>query len=116
MTTATVMIRGKAYTTVAGRVAEAHAAGGFSMLGSSPLQVGDRHFVRVEIAVGELHFIGTSEIKFSAKPGTADGDSPYECAETSALGRALGFAGFGSAESIASANEIARNSYGNSAR
>jgi hypothetical protein len=109
MATTTVMIRGRQYTTVAGRVAEAHASGGYSMLSSTHFAIGDRYFVQVEIAVGEQHFIGTSEVKFSANPGTADGDSPYECAETSALGRALGFAGFGSADSIASANEIARN-------
>jgi len=32
--------------------------------------------------------------------------SPYEVAETSAVGRALGFAGFGVAEGIATADEI----------
>lgn len=32
--------------------------------------------------------------------------SPYEVAETSAVGRALGFAGYGATESIASADEI----------
>ena len=32
--------------------------------------------------------------------------SPYEIAETSAIGRALGFAGYGSVDSIASADEM----------
>lgn len=34
--------------------------------------------------------------------------SPYEVAETSAVGRALGFAGYGITESIASAEEMAK--------
>lgn len=35
-----------------------------------------------------------------------EGQSPLEVAETSAVGRALGFAGYGSVESIASAEEV----------
>jgi hypothetical protein len=37
--------------------------------------------------------------------------SPYEVAETSAIGRALGFAGYGVVESIATADEIAKGGY-----
>jgi hypothetical protein len=40
--------------------------------------------------------------------------SPYEVAETSAVGRALGFAGYGSTESIASADEILKSDPTNS--
>ena len=51
-------------------------------------------------------YIGTSEIKFDALPKTADGTNPVSCAETSATGRALGMAGLGSVESIASAEDV----------
>jgi hypothetical protein len=107
----TVSIRGKAYVEVAERVRLAHAAGGYTMLPTEQFTLGDtgRWWVRVTIRVGEQEYRGTAEIKLSARSGTADGDSPYECAETSALGRALGFAGVGLLDSIASANEIARN-------
>ncbi len=40
--------------------------------------------------------------------------SPYEVAETSAIGRALGFAGFGIADGIASADEMVKAPYGGS--
>ena len=105
-----VKVRGKDYVTVAERVAEAHAAGGYAMLSGGVCPLGDtgRLFYRVEIRVGDRRYIGSSEVKLNAKPGTPDGDSPLECAETSALGRALGFAGFGVVEGIASADELRR--------
>ncbi len=108
----TVTIKGRQYVDCAERVRLAHAAGGgFSVLGSQLFQMGDtgRWFVQVTIAIGDLRYVGTSEVKLTAKPGSADGDSPVECAETSAVARALGFAGVGLIDSIASANEIARN-------
>ena len=52
--------------------------------------------------------MGTAEIKFNAPKNTPDGIAPLECAETSALGRALAFAGLGTIESIASYEEITR--------
>lgn len=105
-----VNIHGKRYTTVSERVTAAHAAGGFAMLSSQVLPLGDtgRLYCRVEIRIGDRRYIGSAEVKLNAKPGTADGDAPLECAETSALGRALGFAGYGSDEAIASADELRR--------
>lgn len=105
-----VKIHGKDYVTVAERVAMAHAAGGYAILSSQVLPLGEtgRLYCRVEIRVGDCRYIGSSEVKLNAKPGTPDGDAPLECAETSALGRALGFAGIGSVESIASADELRR--------
>lgn len=108
----TVNIRGKAYVTVAGRVAAAHEAGGFTMPEPPELiHIGERTFCRVliEVAASGQRFYGTAEVKWNAPKGTADHDSPLECAETSAVGRALGFAGFGSVEGIASADEVRRN-------
>lgn len=104
-----ISVKGKPYIQVVGRVTLAHEDAGFSMLSSEVVEVADRYFVRVTIVVKDKQYIGTSEVKFGAKPGTADGDSPMECAETSALGRALGYAGYGSVESIASADEVMRN-------
>lgn len=105
MASATVKIQGRDYTPVAERVRLAHAAGGFEMTSSELIQVGDRWLAKVTILVGGHRFIGHAEVHLTgAKPGTADASSPFETAETSALGRALGFAGFGSAEAIASAD------------
>ena len=43
----------------------------------------------------------------AANPAKAiEKQSPYEVAETSAVGRALGFAGYGATESVASADEV----------
>lgn len=109
----TITIRGKQYVTVAARVAAAHENGGFTMPEAPELiHIGDRTFIRVcvELPNGQ-RFYGTSEVKWDAPSGSADASAPLECAETSAVGRALGFAGYGSADSIASANEVARTGY-----
>lgn len=105
----TVNIKGKQYIDVAERVRLCNADEGFSMLKEEALEIAGTHTLRVYIEVKGKQYIGDAEIKVDAKPGTADGDSPISCAQTSALGRALGFAGYGSLESIASADEVARN-------
>lgn len=106
----TVKLGGKDYVTVAERVEEAlKTSAGYSMLSAETFSIGERWFYRVALLVGEgRQFIGTAEIKFNAPPNSADGKSPIECAETSAVGRALGFAGFGVIEGIASADELQR--------
>lgn len=105
-----VNIRGKAYVDVAERVRLAHSQGGFTMQSSEVFELAGRAFCRVTILYRTERYIGTAEVKLNAKPGTADHDAPLECAETSALGRALGFAGIGVLDggSIASANELER--------
>jgi len=103
-----VQIHGKTYVTVAERVQAAHAADVASitteLLGAGD---GERYIVRAHVALKDgREFTGhAEEIRGSA--GIA-GKSPLEVAETSAVGRALGFAGFGSMESIASAGEVQR--------
>jgi hypothetical protein len=104
----TVKIKGKDYVDVAERVRLANCDDGFSMLEEQYLEIAGVPTLRVVIEVKGKRYIGDAEIKIGAKPGTADGDSPVSCAQTSALGRALGFAGYGSLESIASADEIHR--------
>lgn len=109
ITPKTIRIKGKEYVDVAERSRIAHAAhGGYKMLGSTPLEVAGRPHWQVIVEIDGMPYIGTSQIKFDAAKGTADGDNPVECAETSALGRALGFGGQAAAQSIASADEMLR--------
>ena len=112
----TVSIRGKQYVTVAERVAAAHEdeSAEFEITGSEIITIGEtgRWWYQVTVLVRGRTFIGTAEIKFNAKAGTPDADNPVECAETSAVGRALAFAGIGSAEGIASADEVRRTGSG----
>jgi hypothetical protein len=106
----TITIHGKQYVPVVERVKVALAGeGSYSVLSSEVLPMGaERLYVRVCVQVGERTYWGSSELKLTARAGTADGDSPLECAETSAVGRALGFAGIGLLDSIASADELRR--------
>ncbi len=105
-----VTIRGKQYVTVAERVAAAHEAGGYAILSTEVLPLGDggRLYVKVQLEYAQRRYIGMAEVKLGARAGTPDGDNPLECAETSALGRALGFAGLGVVDGIASADELLR--------
>jgi len=64
--------------------------------------------IKATVTIGENVYTGHS----AANPAKAiEKASPYEVAETSAIGRALGFAGFGIEEGIASADEIAKAPY-----
>ena len=105
-----VKIHGKDYTTVAERVQAAHAAGGFAILSTEVLALGDtgRFYVRVQIQYQGKRYIGLSEVPRNGKPGSPEATAPLEVAETSAVGRALAFAGFGVDGSIASADELRR--------
>src|SRR6266581_710697 len=95
-----IKLHGKEYVEVKDRVAEAHAEESYSMLKEESFELGGRAYVQVTIEVKGHMYIGTAEIKFNANPKTPDGMSPYECGETSALGRALGFAGYGAVENM----------------
>ena len=100
-----VNIKGKQYVPVAERVAAAHDAGVESIV-TEMLHYADSGIVfraTVRLSDGRT-FTGHAE-QSSSDAGIA-GQSPLEVAETSAVGRALGFAGFGSADSIASADEV----------
>jgi hypothetical protein len=105
-----IQIKDKQYTMVSERLQMVHASGKtFEMLSSEPLQAGERWVWRVTVKIDERQFIGSAEVHLNAKPGSADATDPWACAETSAVGRALGFAGSGAIESIASADEIVRS-------
>jgi len=103
----TIDIKGKAYVTVAERVRLVHSEReSFEVLESIAVEVAGRWLWRAVIKVNEKQYIGTAEVKLNAAKNLPDGTNPFECAETSAIGRALGFAGLGSVESIASAEEV----------
>jgi len=109
MAVRTVNIKGKQYVDVAERVRLVHAEReSFEMVSSNAIQVGPIWVWQAVIKVNGIQYIGTAEIKFDAAKHTADGTNPVACAETSAVGRALGMAGLGSLESIASADEVMR--------
>lgn len=95
--------------TVAERVQLAHEQNTeFEMIASDAIEIAGRWIWKCVIRVRGRQFIGDAEIKLDAAKGTPDGTNPFECAETSALGRALGFAGLGAVEGIASADEMYR--------
>ena len=102
-----VKIHGNTYVTVAERVALLHkerngAEGQIttSITEDTPEQV----VVRATVRCAAGTFTGHAH---SMKNATSvEGQAPLEVAETSAVGRALGFAGYGSAEGIASADEM----------
>lgn len=106
-----VNIHGKQYVTVAERVAAFHDADGHGrdVHIETWLVSEDENYVtmgaKVITAKGTFH--GHARSHKGAKGAKAiEGESSLETAETSAVGRALGFAGFGIVEGIASADEV----------
>ncbi len=99
----TINIKGKEYVPVAERVKEIHTAlkGEFSI--TTEVLEHNPVVIKATVTIGENCFTGIS----AANPLKAiEKQSPYEVAETSAIGRALGFAGYGIIDSIATAEEI----------
>lgn len=102
-----VNISGKQYITVAERVTALHEdikEGNIKKVSIITEKLSDNPVVfRATITIDDDIYTGTS----GANPNKAiEKASPYEVAETSAVGRALGFAGYGSVESISSADEV----------
>jgi hypothetical protein len=96
-----VMIHGKEYVTVAERLQMAKEdikSVMTEIVSSNPIIV-----IKATVTTKKGIFTGIS----GANPSkTIEKQSPYEVAETSAVGRALGFAGYGVIESIATADEM----------
>ncbi len=109
----TISIRGKQYVTVAERLRQLH----LTVTSDNPGPSIDTKIVYAENGiyivkatvipdVTQPDCFFTGHAKEDESKGQINGTSALENCETSAIGRALGNAGFGSAESIASANEV----------
>ncbi len=102
-----VRIHGNEYVTVAERVALLHKARKTEVVSIDTfiLSEDDTQIVVkaiVKCAAGTF----TGHAHSMKKAGGPEGDAPLEVAETSAVGRALGFAGYGIIEGVASADEV----------
>ncbi len=98
----TINIQGNEYVTVAERVRIAHESKTLESVVTEIISH-DPVVIRAVVTIAGKDFTGIS----AANPNKAiEKASPYEVAETSAVGRALGFAGFGAIDSIASADEV----------
>lgn len=99
-----VNIHGKEYITVAERVQEAHKDNLFESLNTEVLN-DNPVVIKATVTIKGKTYTGIS----AANPLKAiEKMSPYEVAETSAVGRALGFAGYGIVDGIATADEIVK--------
>ena len=98
-----VNIHGKQYVTVTERLIEAREA--IKSINTEVIPNGGAVVIKATVVTDKGTFTGIS----AANPNKAiEKQSPYEVAETSAVGRALGFAGYGAIESVASADEMVK--------
>ena len=97
-----ITIHGKEYKTVAERLEEAHATSDLVSVKTEVLYIEPQIMVKATIETKIGTFTGIS----AANPSKAiEAKTPVEVAETSAVGRALAFAGYAGTE-IASADEM----------
>lgn len=106
-----VNIKGKPYMTVAGRVRKAHEelSENFEIVTEALPQEGGVLFKAI-VSTPKGRFFGHSFASLTAQG--IEGQSPYEVAETSAIGRALGFAGYGIVDGLATGDEIVKSEAG----
>lgn len=118
----TIDIHGKSYMPVNERVRMAHNSGQLKSITTeiiqhNPVVIKATILLQFPMTLKEPSFEQTFTGISAANPGKAiEKQSPYEVAETSAVGRALGFAGFGIEEGIASADEMKKATTGIVAR
>jgi hypothetical protein len=99
----TILIKGKEYTPVVERVKEAHAQDRAVSITTEIIGNTDRAIVKATVRFKGNIFTGHSQAVYGKG---MMGDVALEVAETSAIGRALGFANIGLIDGIASADEI----------
>jgi hypothetical protein len=104
-----VQIHGKEYMTVARRIELWHEDQKPGTDYSVETEVLNHNpvVVRATVKFKGRTYTGISSVDLNS-PKMIEKQNPYEVAETSAVGRALGFAGYGVIESIASADEVHR--------
>lgn len=101
-----VDIHGKQYITVAERVQDLHKEFPDKIEIYTEVLFQQPVVVKATVKTPKGIFTGIS----AANPDKSiEKQSPYEVAETSAVGRALGFAGYGIVEGIASADEMKKS-------
>lgn len=107
----TINIKGKDYVPVVERVKEAHKlhAGKVSIVTEVADNTPESVSIRAKVTINGYVFTGHSSA--SKKEGMMK-DVALEVAETSAIGRALGFANIGLLDGIASADEMRKVSKG----
>jgi hypothetical protein len=102
-----VDIHGKPYMQVAGRVLEAHQMTKEDLSITTELvSQPDDDLVVFKATVEIDGGVFTGHAVSNKQSSGIEGQSPWEVAETSAVGRALGFAGFGLVSGVASAEEV----------
>jgi hypothetical protein len=101
-----VNIHGKEYMTVARRIEIAHEEKALESVETEVLNH-DPVVIRAKVILKGKVYSGISSVSLES-PRLIEKQNPYEVAETSAVGRALGFAGYGLIESVASADEMVR--------
>ena len=105
----TMVFNKKPYVMVSGRLLLAHEANPDSLSIRTEFVLADENYVvfRAEVTTKQGTFTGTAA-SYLKTGSPQDRKTPFEIAETSAIGRALGAAGFGADEGIASAEEMGR--------
>lgn len=99
----TIEIKGKLYVPVVERIKEAHLQDKDLSIVTEAVELGERVSVKATVTFKGKVFTGHSQAKYHDK---MMGDVALEIAETSAVGRALGFANIGIIDGIASADEM----------
>lgn len=99
----TINIKGKEYVQVVERVKEAHIQDPDVSITTEVVEFGDRVSVKATVVFKGKTFTGHSQAEYGK--GMMGGVA-LEVAETSAVGRALGFANIGLVDGIASADEM----------
>lgn len=108
----TILIKGKEYTPVSERVMafrEEHGFNGRIVTQLVSPVISEAVLFRAEVYIGDvLVSTGYSQARWDDKTSLVNRTSACENAETSAVGRALGFAGYGIIAGIASADEVVK--------